>query len=82
MSTTNHYKKFYKTDRPKPPDSWYPTEIMEQKDTPRTLTPTPTPRMKKIDKGFKRWKALPEPTVMSYLSLVTDNSTIFKQCTL
>jgi hypothetical protein len=35
MSTTNHYKKFYKTDRPKPPDSWYPTEIMEQKDTPK-----------------------------------------------
>lgn len=60
MSTTNHYKKIYKTDRPKPPDSWYQNDEMEQKDSTRTLTPTP--RSRKVEKGFKRWKALPEPT--------------------
>lgn len=61
MSTSNQYKKVLKTERPKPSDSWYPTEEMEQQDSQRTSIPTP--RMKKVEKGLKRWKALPEPTV-------------------
>ncbi|XP_052099876.1 HEAT repeat-containing protein 4-like isoform X2 [Mytilus californianus] len=62
MSSTSHYKKFYKIDRPKPADGWYPIDVMEEKDTYRTQSPTPTPRMKRVERGFKRWKALPEPT--------------------
>lgn len=62
MSSTSHYKKFYKIDRPKPADGWYPIDVMEEKDTYRTQSPSPTPRMKRVERGFKRWKALPEPT--------------------
>lgn len=57
LSSDNKYQKKLQPQYPRNPESWY----SEQEVTPPHEMKE-TPRIRKVEKGLRRWKELPQPT--------------------
>lgn len=57
LSSDNKYQKKLQPQYPQNPESWY----SEQEVTPPHEMKE-TPRIRKVEKGLRRWKELPQPT--------------------
>lgn len=61
MDSHNKYKKDLQPGFPQPPEQWFPVTDAEKQEQLRFKK-----KMKKHQRGHKRWKKLPEPIDVSF----------------
>lgn len=72
LSSDNKYQKKLQPQYPQNPESWY----SEQEVTPPHEMKE-TPRIRKVEKGLRRWKELPQPTDVRIKQLFHNNLPLY-----
>lgn len=72
LSSDNKYQKKLQPQYPQNPESWY----SEQEVTPPHEMKE-TPRIRKVEKGLRRWKELPQPTDVRNKQLFHNNLPLY-----
>lgn len=72
--TDTEYKKYKQEEYPPVPDEWYPTLSEEQGTFESENSPVKkeAPKIRKLDKGFVRWTALPEMVMDTKTAVMGD----------
>lgn len=72
LSSDNKYQKKLQPQYPQNPESWYSEQEVipphEMKETPR---------IRKVEKGLRRWKELPQPTDVRIKQLFHNNLPLY-----